>query len=122
MNPEVPREYCVYFVYGRADYPIAAGGLAAGGLAAGVSVAAAGSMDAGGGTNSAPAIVEINLVDEGAAMPGSSTDGAPGASGASSAGPAMEGEVASPDSAATSVRNEAPWRRRHTVKKPPPAT
>ena len=112
----------MYFVYGRADYPISAGGVAAGGLAAGVSMAAAGSMDAGGGANSAPARVEINLVDEGAAMPGSSADGAQGASSASSAAPATEGEVASPDSTATSGPNEAPWRRRHTVKKPPPGT
>ena len=117
MNPQVPREYCVYFVYGRADYPVPAGG-----LAAGESMAAGGNMNVGGGTDSPPAIVEINLVDEGAA--GSSTDPAPGASSASSTGPnaGQETEVASPDSAATSLNENAPWRRRQTGKKPPPAT
>jgi hypothetical protein len=105
----------VYFVYGRADYPLAAGGVAGGG-----------SMAPGGSADSPPAIVEINLVDDGGAVPGSSTDLAPGASSSSSnaahvAMPAdEEAEVASPGSTATSGPTEAPWRRRHRVKKPSP--
>jgi len=102
----VPEHYCVYFVYGRADYP-----------AAGAGVAHGGSM-AGGSADAVPPLVEINLVDDvpWVAVPGSSTDVAVSASSASSNDPpAAEvpaAEVPSPGSAATSsVNNEAPWRR-----------
>ena len=52
MNSQVPEHYCVYFVYGRGDYP-----------AAGAGVAHDGSM-AGGSADGVPALVEINLVDD----------------------------------------------------------
>jgi hypothetical protein len=110
----VPEHYCVYFVHGPPNYPLAGAGVAHGG--------SSGSADA------VPPIVEINLVDDvpWVAVPGSSTDVAVSASSASSNDPppaevpaaevpAAEvpaAEVPSPGSAATSsVNNEAPWRR-----------
>jgi len=97
----VPEHYCVYFVHGPPNYPLA-----------GADGGSSGSADAG------PPLIEINLVDDvpWVAAPGSSTDVAVSASSASSNYPPAAGvpaaEVPSPGSAATSsVNNEAPWRR-----------